>query len=212
MASFVSLDNGCWHVQKEWFLFTGKFERPPPQLRLKKCGSQCPNCTGDWHKIHLPIYRSSVVEFFTSAHGAKCLPCVLGNGKTLTQRIKSSPYWLEMIFDRAASGIKTTHIDALLLSLASANILTIERVHDEDRWCVMRTVAESGTPNYLRSEVWTGVNLHDEQRTRRRDASLIWKKKTSTAEKSIVDDKNIEEDSDDDEIMGSTGSDSEDED
>ena len=34
VASFVALNNGCWHVLKEWYLFSGKFERPPPFARI----------------------------------------------------------------------------------------------------------------------------------------------------------------------------------
>lgn len=82
VARFVVLDNGCWHVAKEWYLFSGRLERPPAYAHLQSCRTQCPACTGDWHRVHLPVYRSSIVDF-------------------LSQHLRQSPYWIEMIFDRA---------------------------------------------------------------------------------------------------------------
>lgn len=43
---------------------------------------------------------------------------------------------MEKIFDRAAGGLKVRHVEALLLSLASANIIEVQRVHNVDRWNV----------------------------------------------------------------------------
>ena len=41
-------------------------------------------------------------------------------------KMKGSTYWMERIFDRAAGGIKTSQVDALLLSLASAGIIEVQ--------------------------------------------------------------------------------------
>ena len=133
-------------------------------------------CTGEWHKVHLPVYRSCLVEFFQSTHGSECFPWELSSRGKLSQKIRKSAYWLERIFDRAAGGIKATHIDALLLSLASANIIEVQRVQGEDRWNIKRSKADGGTPNYRKDEYWRGVNLHDEKRGRKRDAELLLKK------------------------------------
>lgn len=124
----------------------------------------------------MPVYRSSVVDFFLSSHGSTCLPCVLGSGKTLSQRIRSSPYWIEMIFDRAAGGIKSTHVDALLLSLASAKIIEVRRVNGEDQWGMVMTKPnnkDAGVPTYTEDGFWRGVNVHHEGRARKHDATLL---------------------------------------
>lgn len=106
VAKFVSLDNGCWHVFKEWYLFSGKFERPPPFARIQICRTQCPMCTGEWHKVHLPMYKSGLGEFFISTHGSNCIPCPLDVDKSLGQRMKSSPFWIGKIFDRSTKAVK----------------------------------------------------------------------------------------------------------
>ena len=97
--------------------------------------------------------------------------------------MKKSPYWIEKIFDRAAGGVKMTHVDALLLSLASANILVVQRVDSVDRWNIARTNnpynADVGSPIYTDVEAWKGVNLHCENRVRKRNAELLLKVATT---------------------------------
>ena len=73
--------------------------------------------------------------------------------------------------------MKKTQVDALLLSLASANILELQRANDEDQWNIARTKhpynADAGTPVYLSLDAWRGVNLYSEGRARKRNAELI---------------------------------------
>ena len=154
-------------------------------------------CTGEWQKVHLPVYKSSLVEFFTSTHGSNCFPCPLDAEKSLGQRIKRSPFWIETLFDRSAKGVKKTHVDALLLSLACAGIITIQRINDEDRWDVARTSpgnVQAGTPVYLSDNAWSGINLHYENRKRVRDPSEQLTKQADT-----VHDKAVSRDGNDDE-------------
>ena len=204
MAKFVALNNGCWHICKETYLFTGKFERPPPYAQIRRCRTRCPICTGDWFKVHLPVYRSSVVEFFTSTLGSNSLPCRIGDGPSLSRRIKGSPYWVEKIFDRASSGIKMTHVDALILSLTAARILEVQKVNDHFRWNVRRNNpynADAGVANYLSDDNWKGVNLHNENRVRKRKAELLLNKRNNPSQ--VAEEKgdsgcSSEEDSDED--------------
>ena len=116
----------------------------------------------------------------------------------MSQRIQKSPYWIEKIFDRAASGIKKTHVDALLLSLASANLLEIQRIHNEDRWNIARTKhpynADAGKPVYFSLDAWRGINLYSEGRARKRNAQLV----AQVAKDTLDDDENKSEESSDD--------------
>ena len=75
------------------------------------------------------------------------------------RKLEKSAYWLERIFYCAAGGIKITHIDTLLLSLASADIIEVKCVHWDDQWNIKRSGAEhanAGTPNYQKDENWRG--------------------------------------------------------
>ena len=78
--------------------------------------------------------------------------------------------------------MKVTHVDALLLTLASAKIIEIQ-VNKSDRWNLCRTSshhADAGVPAFQNNERWQGVNLHDEGRPRRRNADLLLKKPKAT--------------------------------
>ena len=137
------------------------------------------------------MYRSSVVEFFTSSLGSNRLPCNLDDGPSLSKRIKRSTYWLEKIFDRAAGGVNYTHVDAFLLSLAAAKILEVQRVDGKDRWNVCRNNpynADAGTANYLNDDNWIGINRHDETRPRKRNAHLLLNTQNSSHREDNNDD------------------------
>ena len=92
--------------------------------------------------------------------------------------------------------MKKTNVDALLLSLASAGLIEIQRVHNEDRWNVARTSPsnlQAGTPLYMNDDAWSGINLHDERRKRVRNPNELLAKPTTEED----DDKSEDEDSDD---------------
>ena len=72
-----------------------------------------------------------------------------------------------------------THVDALVLSLASANIVEVQRTNNIDRWNICRTHpsnAETGVARYHDKDTWAGINLHSEDRRRRRNADLLLNK------------------------------------
>ena len=62
VSQFYCLDFGCQQVRKEHYLSTGRLV-----LRRHKgtaCGTSCVICSGAWHKMHRPVYRDSVADFF----------------------------------------------------------------------------------------------------------------------------------------------------
>ena len=74
--------------------------------------------------------------------------------------------------DRAKSGIKKTHVDALFFSLATAKILDLEKVDGVISWnlCYHRDVANplNDKRKYNIDDSWKGVNVFDINRPRRR--------------------------------------------
>lgn len=152
MDNFVSLNNGCWHVLKECYVFTGKFERPLPFARIQPCGTKCPVCTEEWARFHPAIYCSSNCDFFQSSHCANCFPCNIGSGKKLSQKIKRSPYWIKFFY-RSAGGVKVVHVDTLLITLASANIIKLQRVNKSKWWNLSRTSPCHADAGYRRIKI-----------------------------------------------------------
>lgn len=74
--------------------------------------------------------------------------------------------------------MKVKHVDALVLSLASAGIIEIQCIHQTDRWNIGRTNpgnADAGVPKYQNKNSREGMNMHDENRQRRRNAKLLIK-------------------------------------
>jgi hypothetical protein len=133
------------------------------------CGDRCPICTREWHKLHLPVYKESVIQFFTSSVGGESLPYVLDGKrrKNVSDILWGKTFWIETIFDRAASGIKRTHVDALFFSLAAAGIVDIEKsLSGVIRWNLCWE--NITTPSYNNNDKWLGINLHSAQRIRRR--------------------------------------------
>lgn len=81
VLSFFCLDNGCQHCLREHYLSSGKYEPVPDDIdTYPPCNTQCPVCTGDWHKQHMPIYKESLIEFFDSSVVAGYLPLSIEEG------------------------------------------------------------------------------------------------------------------------------------
>jgi len=44
------------------------------QIESEPCGDTCLICLGTWAKIHMPVYRSSLIDFFQSSVVANKFP------------------------------------------------------------------------------------------------------------------------------------------
>ena len=88
----------------------GLADRPP-------CNNKCPICTGAWHKIFAPCYKADVIQFLDNAQRVGKFPRAVKKGAKVSDILWGNKYWTERIFDRAASGVKRTTVDALFLPL-----------------------------------------------------------------------------------------------
>ena len=167
---FTCLDNGCQHTVTQWYLSTGRFELPPPVLA--PCGDSCPICTGNWHRMHLPVYRSSVVEFLCSSAGASLENIEMAHDTHVSDALVGNVYYVEKVFDRAFGGVSRAHIDALFMSLKAAGILTVSKRGSKFVWGLTRSSIPGqeggGAPLLVRDELWRGINLHEADRVRKR--------------------------------------------
>ena len=78
---------------------------------------------------------------------------------------------MEKIFDRAVSGLRRTHVDALFLSLVAAEMLSLKSVRGVFKWNL--TWLDEHTPAYTRNENWKGINVFDALRPRKRTPEKI---------------------------------------
>lgn len=131
----------------------------------------CPICTGEWHKMHLPVYKSHIIRFFESSTGRKLFPVTIDFKTSPSAFLSSRPYWKEWIFDRASKSVQVRHVDALLLSLFAAGILCIEKSKNSN-FVMDITWTDSSTPKYRDDTIWDGINVHDEERPRSRSVIL----------------------------------------
>ena len=177
VISFFCLDKGCMHVRAGKYLHagvldpTGVADRPP-------CNNKCPICTGAWHKIFAPCYKADVIQFLDNAQRVGKFPRAVKKGAKVSDLLWGNKYWTERIFDRAASGVKRTTVDALFLSLSALGFIDVERVGGVLRWNVTMRDADTNPnpqPCFLSDDAsaWSGLNRHPPDRTRKRNPEFI---------------------------------------
>ena len=179
MLRFLALNNGCQDALREWYLHSGIFSIPPESANIAPCKTQCPVCTGEWKKLYLPVYRKGVIDFLESSVAPEFIPRPIESG-SISDMLKDDVFLIETIFDRAKSGVKKTHVDALFFSLAAAKILDLEKVNGIIRWNVLYHRDSTNPLNdkrrYNIDESWDGVNLFESNRPRRRVPTVPKKK------------------------------------
>ena len=169
VMKFLCLNRGCQQYRSAFYMSEGKLDGVnvvDSCREIDPCGC-CPICDGSWGKMHLPIFRSELVRFFESSTGRRTFPMEYDTNKPITLMLSDRSYWKECIFDRASSGVLVRNIDALIMSLIAADILTMEK----DRkgkfvWSVVWV--DNTTPRYMLDDAWDGVNLIPEGTPRRR--------------------------------------------
>ena len=170
VLDFFFLNKGCQHVRARLYLSSGQLSDPP--TGIPPCRDNCSICTGQWHKLHLPVYKSGLCEFFRWDK----LPLPVDGKSSISDLIWGDSFWIERIFDRAASGVKKYNIDALFYSLAAAGIVKIEKRDRVVQWALPYEPKEDNryirVYNYEKNESWRGVNLYPETRPRRRGHSV----------------------------------------
>lgn len=117
------------------------------------------------------MYRKGVIDFLESSVAPEFIPRPIESG-SISDMLKDDVFLIETIFDRAKSGVKKTHVDALFFSLAAAKILDLEKVNGIIRWNVLYHRDSTNPLNdkrrYNIDESWDGVNLFESNRPRRR--------------------------------------------
>ena len=137
--------------------------------REVSCGN-CAMCTKSWHKTHLPVFRSEIVRFFESASGRTAFPHPVDMKIPLSTVLSSRPYWVEWIFDYSSKTVRVKQIDALFLSLAASNIISMTKNRQGD--LVWNLEWENGLATYKMDSAWDGIHLREEGSSRRRQVTV----------------------------------------
>ena len=92
--------------------------------------------------------------------------------KQVSDALVGNVYFVEKVFDRAFGGVGRAHVDALFMSLKASGILTVAKRGTKFFWGIARTnipgLEGGGAPLLDRDEMWRGINLHNENRGRKR--------------------------------------------
>ena len=131
----------------------------------------CPICLGDWHKLHLPVFRSEITRLLDSNTGRSIFPYPVDVKKPLSTILSTRPYWVEWIFDKAAGSVLVRHINALLFSLIANNIIRMEKNRSGDLVWNLGWI-DNLNPRYKSDECWIGIHLRDEDSPRNRIVEL----------------------------------------
>jgi hypothetical protein len=121
VLQFFCLDLECQHAWGEAYLSTGTLD----SLIIDNgaCNTLCSICTEKWHEQFLPVYRSSVVAFLEYLMQTGKCPHIIDYKSPISSLLVGSPFWEEMLFDRAAGVMSRLQVDALFLSLTAAGIV-----------------------------------------------------------------------------------------
>ncbi len=179
---FFCFNLGCQHVRGEIYLSTGLLDAV---LATGECTS-CPICTRSYHKDFLPVFWSSVIEFIEWMTATSKLPFKIENKIQVSSYLMMSPYWKEMIFDKASGSVSRSNINALLLSLTATGVLDIEHTIDGCMWIVGReaplvqhshsriTLVEAmiGIAKNTKDDYWVGIQQHPLTRIRVRSPEI----------------------------------------
>jgi hypothetical protein len=101
VVRFFWLNLGCQHVRGEIYLSTGLLNTLPA---TSQC-TTCPICTRSYHKDFLPVFWPSVIEFIEWMTATLKLPFKIENKIQVLLFLMESPYWKEMIFDKASGSV-----------------------------------------------------------------------------------------------------------
>ena len=188
VMKFYHHNNGCQHTVLQWYLSSGKFERPP--MVYAPCKTQCSIFLGEWQKMYLPVYQSSIVAYLLSGAGSVIKGKEFSPVLKISDALWGNNYWMERIFDRAAGGLYRKHMDALFLSLIAAEIIVSKKRQGKLTWALARDTVpgddRGGGPKFLNDELWSGMHLHPSDRKRKRKpedlvkAGKAKKRKTNT--------------------------------
>ena len=88
------------------------------------------------------------------------------NKKMISNVLWGDGFWMEKIFDRAASDLRRTHVDAFFLSLVAAEMLSLKSERGVFKWNI--TWSDEHTPAYTRNNNWKGINVFDTLHPRKR--------------------------------------------
>jgi hypothetical protein len=122
VVRFFFLNLGCQHRRVARCMSTRVLEGEDDYSVGKPCG-RCPVCDGSRSNMHLPIYKSQLIRFFEPSTGRRSFLFV--TLIRVSSVFSSSSYWVERIFDRAFSGIRKVDVDAVILSLLAAKLVSL---------------------------------------------------------------------------------------
>lgn len=198
VLKYCCLGSDCKHIQAAVYLSTGVLHSTISDLEeCTKCGSRCPTCRSkgkDWFKLFRKGYRKSIINWFESSKVQDVMPLPAtfdNNGDNLTALLWKDDDAIMNIFDLKKSGtIKKYHVEALLLQLIAAEIITLKVANNSKsmNWAFNRvkvavnndgdivddsvgldnaTAETKEVPCYKIDKYWNGVSKYPEDRKRR---------------------------------------------
>jgi len=135
--------------------------------------------------VFFPVYRTSVVSFIEFLMITGKLPEEVDYKNPVSSLLAESAFWKETVFDKNFLLVSRINVDTFFLSLATNGILKLEPKKDSVfQWVIaweyrgsakaeLFIEARIGTPLYKADELWNGINVFSETRTRKRDPSLL---------------------------------------
>ena len=164
VVHFHCLDNGCMQRRAEWIMSSGKYETPPHDT--DPCETSCAICTREWHKFFLPVYASSVADFFDSSSVRDKLPLVATHN-SLTDLLWKESSWINLIFDKSKNSIGKFNVESLLLQLISAKMIVVTYKNNNIIYNVNRVRDQINQhreiPLYHSSDAWKGIHTYNEE-------------------------------------------------
>ena len=154
-------DEACWHARKERCLCTGMLDgRLDEGVVIEPCGDACPMCVNktskwSWYYHHKPAKKSELVKWLRSNDCTSKMPLSAGDFRSLPDLLwKQKDYWLPRIFP-TVSTVQRKHVEALMLTLIAAEIITWVYKGDEIQWILNET--DEKQKCYEIEDYWEGV-------------------------------------------------------
>mmetsp|Transcript_31075 Transcript_31075/g.69711 ORF Transcript_31075/g.69711 Transcript_31075/m.69711 type:complete len:694 (-) Transcript_31075:1581-3662(-) len=153
------LNGGCQHSRLEIYSATGELK----QGDSSSCDTQCPICSGEWKTVHIPVKKVEVIKWFKSRDFLNAMPLSTKNSTTgkdqpdsIVNLLWENESRLKLIFGKAKRSIRKYNVEAFMLSLVAAQIISWEVKGDTFQW--IWNVDEDDKPCYGIDSHWRGIH------------------------------------------------------
>ena len=160
---FFCLDLGCQHRRGEAFLSCGTLDcyvRDDDD----SCVTQCPICNGSWSDFFLPVFKQSLIDFFSGEIVNHAFPLIVTKD-SLTDLLWNSPEWILKIYNKQKGSLNRYNIEAMMLQLLANEIVEICIIDGTEKYKFKRQLITDDAgeltpqPCYKNDNYWIGIRL-----------------------------------------------------